>query len=926
MRASPTSPAGSSGQSYVTALLEALGWGVAPNPVEHDLGTDLWVSPRDPRRFDLAVMLGIQVKNGDSWFDEPGTVEDRSGWWFRDSREHFDYWLNHAVPHIVVLRMPTTGLAYWVHVNKQTFQDTGKSGKVFVPDDQVLGADALPTLVDIATSVRPRPRWSGSAWSGAPDLAPSDLLRHALLAPRLVAPHPNAGVRALSAHEAIALLTAGRFGELDRYRLLSEDTERTGWGWDFFSALLEFLQSGNHDLLRECVQGTKVPHERAASAAAFAAVLVESGAHDEALQALEGPLGADDGSPIDHAWLQVHRARSLAETGHSSDAVDLAVNAQALPARYPEDVTAAAIATGGASLVFRAADVVTGNVAAYISSSDTEASWWRAQAISWGLSTLFDESFRRWGGPRRELRISNDNGAYRLRGVSLVAGFTPLHGAWCDAISTLAKSDLMSGALTIADAATDLTDLRLSGRVKAIERGVANLLKYGPAEAVRAAGDQIDLNRCTRTDARSSIELVVRGADVLDVTTAAAAARWAMQGKAELEVWARRVQLGSIVEDQLAAVLKALAPVVSTQVLDEIRKHLITLQPLDNQGAAHAWASVVAAVPETSWTANEVEALLGRSGDHREFADAVRHLAVLHDADARAQNDERLRAGDLEALVPARVITAVPHEAVAPLQANAGSIIRERLAKVRGGTRSAYVGVDPAGVLVQLNVFFPDDADWAPVLELLSEPLADHGTLERALWVIQQLGAQVDDRHRGDLADALAGVVARAAPTEKHPLFDGDPRAAAASALDSLRPGAITSAQWASARDAQSRSQLVIALGRRADPGDAGTLVALAGDPDPHVRAAVAASLSYWVVKDVETGTALDVLQQLLADEGTLVARHVVSSWPDEPVERVRPLHAMLATHLSAKVRSAARHALEILGTASPDATEVPIA
>lgn len=35
-------------------------------------GTDLWVNPRDARRVDLGLMLGLQVKNGESWFSEPG--------------------------------------------------------------------------------------------------------------------------------------------------------------------------------------------------------------------------------------------------------------------------------------------------------------------------------------------------------------------------------------------------------------------------------------------------------------------------------------------------------------------------------------------------------------------------------------------------------------------------------------------------------------------------------------------------------------------------------------------------------------------------------------------------------------------------------------------------------------------------------------
>src|SRR5665647_134765 len=134
-----------------------------------------------------------------------------------------------------------TQQAYWAHVNRDTVEWTGKNGKIFVPEAQVLDVDTLGALTEIAAAARPAPRSAGSAWSGAQDLAPVDALRYALLAPRLVAPHPNAGKRALEAHEAIALLTAGRFGELDRYGLLGQDASRAGWGWDFFAAFLAYV-------------------------------------------------------------------------------------------------------------------------------------------------------------------------------------------------------------------------------------------------------------------------------------------------------------------------------------------------------------------------------------------------------------------------------------------------------------------------------------------------------------------------------------------------------------------------------------------------------------------------------------------------------------------------------------------------------------
>jgi hypothetical protein len=67
---------GTTGQSRVTAQFERMNWGVAPNPY-HDLGTDLWLMARDDRRFDLGLLVGVQVKTSESksekskYFKEP---------------------------------------------------------------------------------------------------------------------------------------------------------------------------------------------------------------------------------------------------------------------------------------------------------------------------------------------------------------------------------------------------------------------------------------------------------------------------------------------------------------------------------------------------------------------------------------------------------------------------------------------------------------------------------------------------------------------------------------------------------------------------------------------------------------------------------------------------------------------------------------
>ena len=103
---------------------------------------------------------------------------------------------------------------------------------------------------------------------------------------------------------------------------------------------------------------------------------------------------------------------------------------------------------------------------------------------------------------------------------------------------------------------------------------------------------------------------------------------------------------------------------------------------------------------------------------------------------------------------------------------------------------------------------------------------------------------------------------------------------------------------------------MIVSLARRANPEDASVLIALATDPDPSIRAAVASALSYWLVTGVSSEIATDALTALLADQGTLLARRVVAEWPGDSNERLRPLAMLLLDHPSARVRAAAIHVI----------------
>jgi hypothetical protein len=219
VRASQQEQTGGVGISEVTAALQRIGWGPVALNAQHDLGTDLFVLARDARRFDLGLVVGVQVKAGPSYFDQPAHAEDGSlrGWWYYEPQvDHFDAWVTHGLPHLLVLHDLDSRVSYWVHVTAQAVEATGQGAKLLVPVDQTIDPEHLDALLAVAASHKPVIGLEGTTWAAsASNIAPARRLRYALLVPRLVAPHRNTGfATVIGPEQAVALLAQGRVRDL----------------------------------------------------------------------------------------------------------------------------------------------------------------------------------------------------------------------------------------------------------------------------------------------------------------------------------------------------------------------------------------------------------------------------------------------------------------------------------------------------------------------------------------------------------------------------------------------------------------------------------------------------------------------------------------------------------------------------------------
>ncbi|WP_404969912.1 DUF4365 domain-containing protein [Vibrio campbellii] len=79
-------------------------------------------------------VLALQLKTGTSFFSE----KNGDGYIFRSDMEHYNYWLNHSLPVLLVLCNPDTRDVFWVEITHSNTKVTGKGWKVTIPFDNCL--------------------------------------------------------------------------------------------------------------------------------------------------------------------------------------------------------------------------------------------------------------------------------------------------------------------------------------------------------------------------------------------------------------------------------------------------------------------------------------------------------------------------------------------------------------------------------------------------------------------------------------------------------------------------------------------------------------------------------------------------------------------------------------------------------------------
>lgn len=922
------------GESATKLAFERLGWG----PIEvgsHDTGTDLFVQVRDDELTELGLLLGVQVKSEAKYFTDAARTKalgaESPGWSYRAKSADARYWLDHSVPHLVVVYDDMRDELWWGHVNPTSVTFTEVGAKVWIPA-QRLDEGSRGNLLRIASDARSSVSWDGTVWDDPDRIEVESRLRFAMLTPRILAPHPNKVVSTVSAPEGIAMLLLGQIDELQHHESRGfipkpEQRESGPVSWRIFEGFYEFMTTGGTaqmDLLRSSPDLSS--SERVAIHVALSTFLAESGDNIAALSVLQQLDLESIVDTVDRAWALLCEVRFRLELGEDEDVPDDALRVAAVGQVHGSDPTAATLTAGALNTLFLLNPWDAKGLENLIRANDAAPRWWAAQQRSWALGEFLDEEYEnRVGGKVK--RAPWRETWQKLRGLVLTAGLGGDQRAWRGAALDLARLEFMSATTSTAESfRVVLTDMKLAGNKKTLEMAIKRLLDAGPVSAVRDLASALDLSDSSTTTRAVDLRIVQLSSDVMDGLDASRHLEWCTE---EFAGWGQNSAVRESPRRQpITEVLQAierLLPRTGTTERLNIRTIALGLPAIPDQSIAKQIASLVEALPQEEWSLSELETIASRAGgplsdgaEHSQFGDQWELVDRWHGLLAargigatREQLHEQAVGGSARALASVGTLSEFSSDQLASLAVSLRRQIAERREEASLG-RVTIGNIDPTVLLVRLNLFSPGIADWGPVEDALRTPSSEWD-LEHVLSELGDASAHIPEsvadvlgplafERAGDqkslranfLGLDIAGKAQRAGYLLKNPLTDNE------DLVERLHGG--TSA----------RASVCVWIGRRGASTHGPLLAALSGDSSADVRVAAAAASVAWILRGEAPPIAQETLRVLVTDSGVRVAYGMMRAIPHrDDLSAIEPVLEALQEHPSAAVRQRAGHLLE---------------
>ncbi len=916
---------------------EAIGWGPVRN-ADHDLGTDLLVQARDERRFDRGLIVGVQVKAGPSRFrrrkrDKGGRV---LGWWYYEpDARHFDDWVTHSLPHLLVLHCLEERMSYWVHVTADRVASARRGCKILVPADQTIDEEHAGELFAVACEQKVAPVIEGTALSGLPGgIPPARRLRYALVAPRLLAPNPNAHQEdEIDAVDGAALLAEGRFFDLVQFAEKHEsvpDPRRpyTGqdWGWLFVAALWDWALTDSIQRLEAAFAAARSPEERAANGVVLACALHRLERYDRALETLDGLVDYDDLPPVDHGWVLVQRARFRTEVGDFDDARRDAISAQRCFLGDRDDTTASALAAAAAWQLYAAACLAdpsdwaerTRGFKELVTASDTAVSWWRAQTVSWGLGRVEKTRFETWADPHLRYLIRWERPrTQELFAAEFSADITGEHSSWKQACALYGRQrlvDASDAANKTLELVEGLRALRRSGDHKSLAKAIRRLRYDGPLGPVAEAVNDIPSAGWTHTTCDANFAALAGAGDLIEEASATEFACWVTELVQDPVELTERLMPSRTVPMAALEAVTGLLPAAGNRAHTAAARLIAELPDPPPSLTTQQVCTAIGTLDYGKVDQDARDALWEKAREQRGSI-AVAALGWLADnrylgADTEATS--RAVAGELQAIGAVADLPALDQSDAVSVIARLADAADEILAAARNGT---YGGdrIDAALWLAAMSLEFPDHARWDNVLELLLEPLAAGHDKRQACLLM----AQNADRLPADVRSALAANTAAVAESKPGIGLEAD-----IGGIETMLgivfgmpdgQDAATEMEKLAVGTPEQRRDAAMLLGWGQQPDQQPLLAALSTDPHHQVRHEAARAIGKLAVTDPRPAIRAQAWE-LARKDGILLPAALLSglALASSPTsESASAIAQHLQEHPSAIVRRWTQHILQ---------------
>lgn len=506
---------GAQGQTFTKLYFEGVGCGPF-DAGDHDLGTDLYVALRTEQGIDDGVMVGIQVKTGQSFFKDRGQLDGADGYWYRFDQDHANYWRNHILAHALVLVSSDLQSAIWAPLDNSTMKSTGEGFKVFVPSHQRLDGTGVDAWFRLALSRRQEIAYKGLSWRfRITDRPTREWARLALVVPRLVAPHPNRGneLEKLNWAEAAALCVraeSGRWRDTAAVRpaipAIEEARSQNDAGWRFAA----FVHDWCHGTLEESEDAPEVCLRDSQLAVPTQIIHAMHRLDERGPVAALAVISAEPELPTsreDAAWLALLRCRFLEEASMWSDALEQIHAADVhLALVTQDDLSVDALRSGVVSARMQhefSYEAFTRGLTA----ADNPVGWWRSQRIASALEAAVHRIFKQHG--RSNDDWSGDELVHnRLVSAALAARVAGAWPAYRSIEGLIGRCDFL---LSEQDEFRPLNSLRKSGDHDALASALRVCLSDGRSTSVVDFVSTLTAERSTSSTLRADLAAVRQG-------------------------------------------------------------------------------------------------------------------------------------------------------------------------------------------------------------------------------------------------------------------------------------------------------------------------------------------------------------------------------------------------------------------------------